>query len=474
MEEGMSLPSHAALSTVFDANPRARSLWCLAAAAIIQCALLVYLPTSPYRVSLAIALIGVGLAIGAAMLLVRRLPGAGLTAKALVALTALGMTAFPWRSRAVRRLVGADPSDWLVWGLAGAVIAIAGYALWRGSPRVKTAALLVLASVFVYRGHYAIQHVDETEFDVIASHHAAYRKLLTGGNPYSPPTPFNISLEEGRKIYPAARIKEGYIDAGYVYPPLLLLTAMPSYLVTHDIRYGILLEILLAAWLLTRLAPGDSGRLAAAVLLTNPFAVEVASLGWTEPAIILLFLCFLWCWRRWPAQAGWLLGGLVSIKQTMVMWAPLAAALLWGRFTAWPERLRWTARAATTAAVPLLAALALWGFEPMFDSTVRLHADMPARGDSLTFIRFAADHPPAWLNLISLAGVAGFLGFLAFGFRRNWTASLPHWVALAALCWTTFFYFNRQAFGNYYYFTICLWLTAAAMLDTAAEDRTTT
>lgn len=470
----MRAPHDAALSTVIDVNPRGRSLWCLAVGTLLQIGLLIYLPPVPFRVNLTIALIGLALAIGVAVLLVRNLPGAGLTGKALLALTALGMTAYPWRSRITQRLLGENPADWLVWILEAAVIAGVVCALWQDSRRVKTAALLLLAAVFAYRCHFSIQHVNEKEFDVIFFHHTAYQKLLTGGNPYASPTPIYIDVEEARTIYPAARVREGYVESGYVYPPLSLLAALPPYLLAHDIRYGALVELLLAAWLLTRLAPGDTGRLAAAALLTNPFAIEVVSLGWIEPVIILLLLVFLWCWRRWPAHAGWLFGWLVSIKQTMVMWAPLAGMLLVGRFLGWPERLRWTAKATVSAAVPLAVGLTLWGFEPLYDSTVRMHAGMSPRSDSLTFVRFATDMPPALLNLVSLFAVACFLVFLAIGWKRGWTASLPHWVALAALCWTAFFFFNRQAFGNYYFFAICLWLTAAAMLDTTGEDRTST
>lgn len=458
------------LSTAIDVNPKARSLWCLVVAAIMQIALLLYLPPVPFRVGLTIALIGLALGIGVAVLLMRRLPGAGLTAKALLALTALEMTAFPWRSRMIQRLLGENPSDWLVWMLAAVIIAGIAAALWKGSPLVKTAALMVLAAVFAFRGHVAIQYVDEKEFDVIFFHHTAYQKLLAGGNPYAPPTPIYIRVEEARKIYPPARVHEGYVESGYVYPPLSLFMALPAYLFTHDVRYSAIVQLLLAAWLLTRLAPGDTGRLAAAALLSNPFTIEVISLGWIEPGAILLCLAFLWCWRRWPAQAGWFFGGLVSFKQTMVMWAPVGGILLVSRFAGWPERLRWAAKATASAAVPLAVGLALWGFEAMYASTVRMHAEMAARSDSITFARFAADLPPAILNLMSLVAIACFFGLLAIGWKRGWTASLPHWTTLAALCWTAFFFFNRQAFGNYYFFVICLWLTASAMLDTIVES----
>jgi hypothetical protein len=470
----MPAPHDATLSNAIDHNPKARSLWCLAAAALMQIGLLVYLPPVPFRVTLAIILIGLALAIGVAVLFVRNLPGAGYTVKALLALTALEMTAFPWRSRLTQRLFGENPADWLVWMLAAVIIGGFVHALWKGSPRIKTAALLLLAAIFAYRCHFGIRHVNEKEFDVIFFHHTAYQKLLMGGNPYSPPTPIYLPLDEARKIYPPTRVREGFVESGYVYPPLSLLLRLPPYLLAHDMRYGPMVELLLAAWLLTRLAPGDTGRLAAAVLLTNPFAIEVVSLGWGEPGIVMLFLAFLWCWRRWPAQAGWLFGWLVSIKQTMVMWAPLAGMLLAGRFLVWPARIRWTAQAIATAGAPLALGLALWGFKPLYDSTVRMHAEMTARSDSLTFARFATALPPAILNLVSLIGVGFFLVFLAIGWKRGWTVSLPHWVALSALSWTAFFYFNRQAFGNYYFFVICLWLTAAVMIDTTGDDRTST
>lgn len=450
-------------------QPKGLSFWCTAIAALTLLSLSIYQSADPFRVQLTVALIGLALAAGIAAMLLRRLPGAEFTKALMLAMTALSITAFPWRSQTVTRLLGGNPTDWLVWALAALVMAAITAALWRGSARVQTAALLVLTAVFLYRSHYGIRHLNEKKFDVILFHHVAYQKLLAGGNPYAAPTPVYYNDEIARRIYPVNRLSEGGVRCGYVYPPLALMLRSPAYVLAHEVRYATVIELLLFGWLLLLVAPGQTGRLSAAAFLSNPFTVEVASVAWIESLVLLLFVLFLLCWRRWPRQAGWVFGLLISSKQTMVLFVPLAALLLFRRFTGWPDRLRWAARALTSAAIPVAAAISLWGLDPLVDSTIRMISELPARTDTIIITRFAIGLTPEMLNLVAMLGVGLFLGLAAIGGKFGWARSLPHWVALCGLCWTTFYYFNRQAFQNYYFFTAGLWLIAACLLESSSE-----
>jgi hypothetical protein len=445
---------------------KARALWCVISAVILQCGLLYYLPTQPESVLRSIAAIGLSLLTGGGALFapakrLRGEPGFLLFAVYLACLTSL-----PSRSNTVVKLLGGDPPAWRPHALYGLTIAGPGAAAWRGGSRTWTVLLLVLAAIFVYRSAYAVRHVNETEFDVFYFHHETYRKFMAGRNPYSPPMPLYVDADTARKIYPPEKLTANSIQTGYQYPPIVFSLGYPSFAISGDFRYTGVAALLLIAFCLTRFSPDRNGWLAAAIVLTNPYMVTVVSLGWPELDISLLLFLFLLCWRRWPAHSAWLFGLFIGSKPTIVVWVPLGLLLAARQFPRWRDRFTWLGKNAVTAIVPILPFVVLWPLREFYESVLYFHALTPFRADSLSIGPFLQNIVPAarWLSV--LLGVSVFCTLLGLAVRHGLHKSLPAWVAAYAWAWTGFLLFNQQSFSNYYCLSILGWIAAAVLMCT--------
>jgi hypothetical protein len=276
--------------------------------------------------------------------------------------------------------------------------------------------------------------------------------------------PVYVSPEAARLIYPPSLLSGNQLQAGYVYPPVILLMGLPSFLLTGDVRYSGILAILVVAFLCTRFSRSQEGWLLAAIILTNPYTVLVVSLGWVEQGGALLMSLFLFVWQRWPARAGWLFGLVVASKQTMVVWIPFGAWLLFRRFPGWRERWSWIGQVSVTALGPLLAFLYWSSPRDMYNSMVRFFVIYPLRDDSISLGTVLATAAPAmlWAVPVLTLGLWGLV--LTLAVRRGLYRILGLWLAACTLAWTAFLIVNKQALPNYYFLSVLLWLIGAALL----------
>lgn len=312
---------------------KSRALWCVISAVVLQCGLLVYLPTQQRSVYWTIAAVVLSLFIRgwAVFAPAERLRGS--PPPLLFAVFLACLTSLPSRLKTLIELLGGAPPEWLSQALFVLVLLAIGAAAWRGGRRAKTVLLLLLAAIFVYRARHAVRSVDEKEVDVVYFHHEGYKRFLHGASPYAGPMPIYVDPETARKIYPVEMLRGNSIEADYTYPPVSFLLGFPSFLITGDFRYTGVAALLLTAFLITRFSHGEDGWLLAAIPLTNPYSVVVVSFGWIETGTVLLLCLFLLGWRRWPARSAWLFGLFIASKQTMIVWIPWV-------YCCWPTGLR--------------------------------------------------------------------------------------------------------------------------------------
>ena len=186
--------------------------------------------------------------------------------------------------------------------------------------------------------------------------------VVHGCNPYAMHTPASPGVKDG-----------------FNYLPMTFLLLTPAHALFGDVRYGELLAVVVAAVLLRRLAPRQEPSVVPLFLCVPGmfFAVEQA---WTEQLLVPLLLAAVW-WlrddpvtrRRWLG-AGVLLGLALASKQHVWLLLPVAAVTL---------GLRAAATGLVTGAVLTLPWLAV---DPhaFWNSTVKVFLDLPARVDSLS------------------------------------------------------------------------------------------
>lgn len=443
---------------------KARALWCVISAVVLQCGLLIYLPTQQQSVYWTIAAVVLSLFTGAWAVFAPAERLRGSPRPLLFAVFLACLTSLPSRSKTLIEFLGGAPPEWLLQALFALVLLAIGAIAWRGGRRAKTVLLLLLAAIFVYRARYAVRSVDEKEVDVVYFHHEGYKRFLHGGSPYAGPMPIYADPETARKIYPVEMLRGNSLEAGYTYPPVSFLLGLPSFLITGDFRYTGVAALLLTAFLITRFSPGEDGWLLAAILLTNPYSVLVVSFGWTETGTVLLLCLFLLGWRRWPARSAWLFGLFIASKQTMIVWIPLGLLLLADRFAGRRERLWWLGKCALMGVVPLVAFSLLGSPGELYESMIRYVALYPIRADSISIGTVLARSVPGARWVVPFLG-AGLLSLiLGCAIWRGLHRVLSMWVIAYALAWTAFLVVNKQALPNYYYFSAVIWCIGAALL----------
>ena len=161
----------------------------------------------------------------------------------------------------------------------------------------------------------------------------------------------------------------------FPYPPLTLLAGVPAFAAFGDVRYALLALTAAAAWLIARAAPGNTGELAAALVLFQPRTMFVLEQAWTEPLVLFCFALTVYAIARgahW-ALVGAALGLLVASKQySLFLVVPLAFAM--------PRRRSlWVAAAVLLA---LLVPFALPDPAGFWRGLVRFHFVQGFRADS--------------------------------------------------------------------------------------------
>jgi uncharacterized membrane protein len=275
--------------------------------------------------------------------------------------------------------------------------------------------------------------------------------LLHGANPYSASYP-DIYGPNALAPY-APELLQGRRVAAFPYPPLTLLVGAPAFAAFGDVRYALLALTVAAAWLIARAAPGNTGELAAALVLFQPRTMFVLEQGWTEPLVLFCFALTAYAIARgahW-ALAGAALGLLAASKQySLFLVVPLAFAM--------PRRRSlWVAAAVLLA---LLVPFALPDPAGFWRGLVRFHFAQGFRADSLSLTALAVRLAGPSVQAIALAGVVLGAAVLAFCARRR--LELPLACAGAATAWAAVLIWNKQSFCNYWWLCSALFAIAAA------------
>jgi hypothetical protein len=316
--------------------------------------------------------------------------------------------------------------------------------------------VVVAAGLFCYCGVVAIR-LPDPQMDVYHWQQHTSEALLEHHNPYE--LRIHPHYLAPQFYPPGALDHDAWLTVAFPYPPLSLLMVLPSFMLTGDIRYAQLAAIALTVVLMTLARRGRIAALAAMLFLLTPRVLFILWNGWTEPLMVLNFSLVMFCACRWRKGLPWALGLFLITKQTAVWAVPLVPLLVDG-----PKRwkqLFWMAVKAGVVVVVINAPFVLWNFHEFVRAVVLLRLVPPFRSDALTYLvwiySLTGRIPPTWIGAIVGLGTAALV---------LWKAPrTPAGFAMGVTLVTTlFFAFSKQAFANYYYFTIATacWAVVAA------------
>jgi hypothetical protein len=273
-------------------------------------------------------------------------------------------------------------------------------------------------------------------------------------------------LRHGRNPYQDLVVNDtGWgVSLPFVYPPTVIYTGLFGKLLFGDIRYSSVAAILMTGLALRSICRRDPiampalGQDAPALIFwLQAKLFLVIEQAWVD-VIQLGFLCagiavFLLRSPRWRLPGVILIGVAVSSKQTMFWFLPLFCFGLGFR------RRDWIALGATMAA--LVAPFVLWDFRALKNATTGVHFALSPRRDALAFmawwyLKYQHWRSTAWLAWTSALAVVGLSGWKL---RR----SLPGFGLAATAIYFLFFFFQKWAFANYWYFVDGLAALAAAL-----------
>ena len=302
---------------------------------------------------------------------------------------------------------------------------------------------------FFATGAWTLHRAPAPAIDVYAFHQGASAALLSGANPYEIRTrdiyPPNIS----RSLYGPGVSVNGWLTFGFPYPPVSLLVSSLGYWLVGDCRYAHLAAICLAALLFAYARPSRLSFVAALLFLFTPRVFFVLEQSWTEPVLVFLFACTVFCRCRFPGAAPWIAGLLLAGKQYMVFIAPAV-------LRKWREVPK-----AAFAAVLVTAPFAMWNLAAFYHSVVELQFIQPLRPDALSYmaeLSLYGIRMPGWAPFL-LTAVA--IAFVVHKAPSTTTTSC----SAVAFVLIVFFIFNKGAFCNYYYLVAGTLASAIATAD---------
>lgn len=341
--------------------------------------------------------------------------------------------------------------------LATAAVAVLGLLLACGWARLKPVFLVLILAAFCYSGFYTISLPDPA-IDVFDWQQQTSLALTAGHNPYL----VRIAPRYGKQLYPPGTVDErGYAIYALPYPPLSLLMVLPGFVFGDDVRYSDLFAIALAALLMAFSRSGRIAAVAAVLFLLTPRTLYVVWNAWTESLMVLTFSLVMFCACRWRPGLPWALGLFLATKQTAIWAVPLVILLLEGPDIG-KQLLSMAVKAGAVVAI-INAPFLLWNLREFVNSVVLLRVIPSFAPYALTYLAWmyswSGKVPPTWIGtLIGVAAVALVL----------WKAprTPAGFAAGTTLVMALFFAFSRQAFCNYYYFTIATacWAIAATRI----------
>jgi hypothetical protein len=280
-------------------------------------------------------------------------------------------------------------------------------------------------------------------------------------------------LSAGHNPYPAVAVHDTGIRAEafvpYAYPPMQLYATLPAFVVGGDVRYAMVVAVVLTGLALRALASRKSGipslaQDAPALLLwLSPKLFLILEQAWVDPVGLALLCGAVYAYvARRLVMAAILFGLAFGAKQTMFWLIPLAALL-----PAFSRR-QWFVALGTTAASVL--PFVIWDWHALYNATVTFVVDMPARLDALTLLNwyyyYTGWTAPTWLGVILAAAV------VALAIWRL-PKSVCSFSVAVSLTYAVLFTFSKIAFANYYFLVSGLAALAAATafhVHTATEE----
>jgi hypothetical protein len=267
------------------------------------------------------------------------------------------------------------------------------------------------------------------------------------------------ALLHGQNIYAQAWPgSDGHL-LPYLPGSAVLLT--PSYLLLSDVRYGLLLAMLVAAVLVGRFAGGRDRRallVLSGLIVLQPWVLYLVEQSWPEPLLLALVAGMVWAGLRGNGVLAVLcFAAALATKQHALVLVPLAA--LWPAFG-----LRRTIYSVLAAAV-FTAGWVLADPHQFVQGAISYNLKLPPRHDSLSLFTTAirAGHAPSFAVVPAL--------MLAFLLLALW------WVPRTATGFTLgsawllgmFNLLNKQSFFNEWSFVIGLIVIGLASM--AVEQR---
>jgi hypothetical protein len=325
-------------------------------------------------------------------------------------------------------------------------------AILRGTAEAKwfrDARFVLILTCVLAGGIDAIRSSPHPDVDVWVLEQQGADILARGENPYT-----HVSVQNTAPGHVGPNVP-------YVYTPLQLFVTLPAKKIAGDVRYAMLLSVLVAGCamrLLARRTLGGTSSFAedapALFYFLTPKLFFVIEQAWTEPiSVMFASLAVLAHVRKKPVLTAIAFGLLFATKQTMIWVVPIAWFVVglrpWQAATAFA-----TAGATALPFVSNLRAMkyALFDFQNL----------LPPRKDGLTLHTAVAD-----IFGFELPGALGFLlaaAACAISARRL-RGKLGELAPAAAFTLLVFFFFNKWAFANYYFLTMGIASLAAAVPD---------
>lgn len=319
---------------------------------------------------------------------------------------------------------------------------------WESKSLCLAGLLIVLHCVIAYERIRSFP----PNLDTFTIQSDATRDLLRGSNPYGGTRPNYYNAQQTKMLYGDGLVVNGRLQVGLQYPPVTFLCTVPGLLFFHDIRYGFVAAIVLAAIMVMAVLPGRSGLVPAAFFLLNPLTYTVESFAWTEPLVWMLLCLTVMTALKKPRWLALALGLFLASKQYNLLALPFVACLLqpfsWRAF--------WGLLGKSTAvAVLTVLPFAIWNASALWHDLIEFHLVQPFRYDSVSFAILS----PVFLKvgpILVLAFIAWILWRGNFGPR-----AFP---ALYGMAMLLFVSTNKQAFLNYYFLISNAFLLAAFAL----------
>jgi hypothetical protein len=296
--------------------------------------------------------------------------------------------------------------------------------------------------------------------DIIPVHQESISALLHGADPYGITLPIIYNASEQKQFYVPTDIRNNRLQYGFPYPPLSLLLSVPGQVLAGDYRYGMMLAVAVAAWLMANTNSFKAAKCAAALFLFTPKGIYVVAMGWTEPLLVLLLAATAFCAVRYPRILPYVFGLFLSVKQY------LAPVLIASVMLVKPLRRKavfcfWKKAALIAIAVTL--PFVLWNYSAFIHTFSR---SFPLRPEALSFnsLLFRLGiYVPAWLLPLPAMAVAALLA-------RRIPLTPSGFAASIGIFYLFLFVFAKLAFCNYYYFIIAAFCIAVATSTTEQQD----